>query len=65
MNKSFFGSFLKNSKSFFNEFASEESGASDFGTIYMILIFAIAALLLILIVKPIFSNATQTVSKTK
>jgi hypothetical protein len=42
----------------------EESGAGDFGSIYMILIFAIAALLLVVVVKPIFSSSQKTIAKT-
>ncbi len=42
----------------------EESASSDFGAVYMILIFAIAALLLILIVKPMYQSAQKTIPKT-
>lgn len=42
----------------------EESGAGDFGSIYMVLVFAIAALLLVVIVKPIFSSSQKTIAKT-
>jgi competence protein ComGC len=42
----------------------EESGASDFGQVYMILIFAIVALLLILIVKPMFQQSQKAIPKT-
>ena len=41
----------------------EESGAGDFGAVYMILVFAIAALLLVLIVKPMFQNSQKTIPK--
>jgi hypothetical protein len=43
----------------------EESGDSSFGTVYIILVFAIAALALILIVKPMFQQAQKTIPKTK
>ena len=42
----------------------EESGASDFGSVYMILVFAIAALLLVLIAKPMFQSAQKSIPKT-
>lgn len=42
----------------------EESGAGDFGSIYMLLVFAIAALLLVVVVKPIFSSTQKTIAKT-
>jgi len=41
----------------------EESGAGDFGSIYMLLVFAIAALLLVVVVKPIFSSSQKTITK--
>jgi len=41
----------------------EECGAGDFGSIYMLLVFAIAALLLVVIVKPIFSSSQKTIAK--
>ena len=41
----------------------EESGAGDFGSIYMLLVFAIAALLLVVIVKPIFNSSQKTIAK--
>jgi hypothetical protein len=41
----------------------DESGDSNFGTVYIVLIFAIAALLLILIVKPLFQNSMKTIPK--
>jgi hypothetical protein len=43
---------------------SEESGASDFGNVYLILVFAIAALLLVLIVKPMYQSSLKTIPKT-
>jgi len=43
----------------------EEAAAGDFGAVYMILVFAIAALLLVLIVKPMFQSAQKTIQKTK
>ena len=48
-----------------NEIFFEESGEGNFGNVYMILIFAIAALLLVLIVKPLFQNSMKTIPKTK
>jgi hypothetical protein len=42
----------------------EESGAGDFGSVYMILVFAIAALLLVVVVKPIFSSSQKSIAKT-
>ncbi|MDD3159830.1 MAG: hypothetical protein PHQ98_02590 [Candidatus ainarchaeum sp.] len=42
----------------------EESGESSFGSVYMILVFAIAALLLIAIVKPTYQNAAKNIPKT-
>jgi competence protein ComGC len=44
---------------------SEETAAGDFGAVYMILVFAIAALLLILIVKPIFQSTQKSIPKTQ
>jgi len=45
------------------ELFREEKAAGDFGAVYMILIFAIAALLLVLIVKPLFQNSQKTIPK--
>ncbi|MDD4251111.1 MAG: hypothetical protein PHX27_02875 [Candidatus ainarchaeum sp.] len=42
---------------------NEESGAGDFGAVYMILVFAIAALALILVVKPMYQNAQKSIPK--
>jgi len=47
-----------------NSLLFEENGAGDFGSIYMLLVFAIAALLLVVIVKPIFSSSQKTIAKT-
>jgi hypothetical protein len=41
----------------------EESGAGDFGAVYMVLVFAIAALALILVVKPMYQSAQKAVPK--
>jgi len=41
----------------------EESASSDFGAVYMILVFAIVALLLVLIVKPMFQSAQKNIPK--
>ena len=42
----------------------EESASSDFGAVYLILVFAIVALLLIVIVKPMFQQAQKSIPKT-
>ena len=42
----------------------EESATSDFGSVYLILVFAIAALLLVLIVKPMYQSSLKTIPKT-
>jgi len=42
----------------------EEKAASDFGAVYMILVFAIVALLLVVLVKPMFQNAQKNVPKS-
>lgn len=47
-----------------NSIFSEEAAAGDFGAVYMILVFAIAALLLVLIVKPMFQSAQKSIPKT-
>jgi hypothetical protein len=41
----------------------EEVAAGDFGAIYMILVFAIVALALVLVVKPLYQNAQKTIPK--
>ncbi len=41
----------------------EEAGDSNFGSIYMILVFAIAALALVAVVKPMYQNAQKTIPK--
>lgn len=41
----------------------EEKAAGDLGAVYMILIFAIAALALILVAKPIYNNAQKSIPK--
>lgn len=43
----------------------EENAASDFGAVYMILVFAIAALALIVIVKPMYQNAQKSIPKVQ
>jgi len=45
------------------EIIKEESAASDFGAVYMILVFAIVALLLVVIVKPMYQNAQKSIAK--
>ncbi|MFA5930772.1 MAG: hypothetical protein WC821_00505 [archaeon] len=42
----------------------EEDGDGNFGAVYMILVFAIAALLLVLIVKPMYQSAQKSIPKT-
>jgi competence protein ComGC len=49
---------------FKNSVFFEENGAGDFGSVYMILVFAIAALLLVVVVKPIFSSSQKSIAKT-
>ena len=46
------------------ELFREESAASDFGAVYMILVFAIVALLLVVIVKPMYQSAQKSIPKT-
>ncbi|MBT4192307.1 MAG: hypothetical protein HOE11_03280 [Candidatus Diapherotrites archaeon] len=41
----------------------EEKAAGDFGAVYMILVFAIVALALVLVVKPMYQNAAKTIPK--
>ncbi len=41
----------------------EEKAAGDFGAVYMILVFAIVALALIIIVKPMYQNAQKSIPK--
>jgi len=43
----------------------EDNGDGNFGMVYMILVFAIAALALVVIVKPMFQQAQKTIPKTK
>jgi len=43
----------------------EEDGDGNFGMVYMILVFAIAALALVVVVKPMFQQAQKTIPKTK
>jgi len=43
----------------------EEDGDGNMGTVYMILVFAIAALLMVLIIKPMYQQAQKTIPKTK
>lgn len=47
-----------------NSVFDEDIAASDFGAVYMVLVFAIAALALVLIVKPMFQSAAKTIQKT-
>ncbi|HNV01270.1 MAG TPA: hypothetical protein PKK60_02465 [archaeon] len=41
----------------------EEDGDGNFSSVYLILVFAIAALALILVVKPLYQNAQKTIPK--
>ncbi len=41
----------------------EEKAAGDFGAVYMILVFAIVALALVLVVKPMYQSAQKAVPK--
>lgn len=41
----------------------EESAAGDFGAVYMILVFAIVALALVMVVKPMYRGAQKSVPK--
>ena len=43
---------------------SEENASGDFGAVYMILVFAIVALALIMVVKPMYKNAQKSIPKT-
>ena len=45
------------------ELLREENASGDFGAVYMILVFAIAALLLVLVVKPLYQNSQKTIPK--
>jgi hypothetical protein len=43
----------------------EESASSDFGTVYLVLVFAIVALALIVVVKPMYKSAQKSIPKTQ
>jgi len=47
-----------------NELFYEERGDGNFSSVYMVLVFAIAALALIMVVKPMYQNAQKTIPKT-
>jgi hypothetical protein len=51
-------------KSSIKQIFSEERGDGNFSSVYLILVFAIAALALILVVKPIYQNAQKTIPKS-
>ncbi|MFA6268942.1 MAG: hypothetical protein WCW13_02420 [archaeon] len=53
-------------KSFFSKDSVflEENGDGNLGTVYMILVFAIAALLLVLVVKPVFQQSQKVIPKS-
>jgi len=44
---------------------AEENAASDFGAVYMILVFAIVALALVVIVKPMYQSAQKSIPKVQ
>ena len=44
------------------ELLSEQKAQSDFGAVYLIIVFIIAALLLITVVKPMFKQSQQVVA---
>jgi hypothetical protein len=43
---------------------AEEDGDGNLGTVYMVLVFAIAALLLVLVVKPVFQQSQKIIPKS-
>jgi competence protein ComGC len=43
---------------------NEENAAGDFGAVYMILVFAIVALALVVVVKPMYKSAQKSIPKT-
>ena len=47
------------------EILSDETGQSEWSSIYLLLVLAIAALLLIAVVKPMFKQSQQIVQKTE
>jgi hypothetical protein len=42
----------------------EENAAGDFGAVYIILVFAIVALALVVVVKPMYKSAQKSIPKT-
>jgi len=50
-------------KSSIKQIFLEERGDGNFSSVYLILVFAIAALALVLVVKPIYQNAQKTIPK--
>lgn len=42
----------------------EETAAGDFGAVYLILVFAIVAVALVAVVKPMYKSAQKTIPKT-
>ena len=47
----------------FRELLLDKKAQGDFGAVYMIIIFAIVALLLILVVKPMFRDSQDIIKK--
>ena len=43
---------------------TEEDGDGNLGTVYMVLVFAIAALVLVLVVKPIYQQSQKVIPKS-
>lgn len=48
----------------FGKFLNEESAESEWSSLYMLLVFIIAALLLIALIKPMFRKSQEVVTKT-
>ena len=46
-----------------NELFCDERADSSFGAVYLIIVFAIVALALILVVKPMYQSAEKTIPK--
>ena len=49
----------------FGKFLKEENADSEWGSLYMLLVFIIAALLLIALIKPMFRKSQEVVAKPK
>lgn len=48
----------------FKKFLKEESAESEWSSLYLLLVFVIAALLLIALIKPMFRKSQEVVSST-